>query len=55
MNTLSFLRHIMSPKEDYGKYYSFSSIIKQNDVNNIISNINMTYFNLYKDITKFNL
>jgi len=54
-SALLFLRHIMSPKEDHGKYYSFSSVLKKNDLNNIISNINMTYFDLYKDTTKFNL
>jgi len=52
---LSFLRHLMSAKEDYGKYYSFSTIIKQNDVDKLISTINIKYFNLYKDSLKFNL
>jgi len=52
---LLFLRHLMSSKEDYGEYYSFSTVIKQNDINKIISDVNVEHFNFYKDTLKFNL
>lgn len=52
---LLFLRHLISKKEDYGKYYSFSDVVKSDEIDKLISNINMEYFNLYNVASKFNL
>ena len=52
---ISFLRHLISKKEDYGKYYSFYDVVKYTDIDKLISYINIEYFNLYKTSSKFNL
>lgn len=53
--TLKFFRHILSPEEDYGKFYSFITKVKVEEADKVISRFNKEDFFIYNSASKYNI